>query len=134
MKKRIPKKHGEIWIEIYPGYLVSNYGRWYSIRYQKILKQYVNSSGYYRADISVNGIRKQIFTHIKVVELFGDKNGNRIPEGITSLLDNGLSIDHVDANKKHNYVSNLELVTHQENCLRRDNRLRSFGGGYKKRK
>ena len=26
-RHRLPTKRGEIWIEIYPGYLISNYGR-----------------------------------------------------------------------------------------------------------
>ena len=128
-KKRIPKKPGEIWIEIYPGYLISNYGRWYSHYYHRILKQFPNSSGYYRAWVKIDGNRKAVFTHIKVVEVFGDKNGSMIPGD--SLFGHGLSIDHVDANKKHNHYMNLELVTHRTNCLRREEniRLHSIGGG-----
>lgn len=30
-----------------------------------------------------------------------------------------LSIDHIDGNKSNNKQSNLELVTHSENCLRK---------------
>lgn len=129
--KGMRNKPGEIWVDIFPGYKLSNMGRWYSEFSKRIIKQYKNSSGYYRADLRVNGVRKMVFTHIKVVENFGDCNGNKIPEGMSSLMDNGLSIDHIDANKKHNQFSNLELVTHKENCSRRDERMRlhSFGGG-----
>lgn len=125
--KRLPRKHGEDWIEIYPGYFLSNYGRWYSTKRNQLLKQYKNSSGYLRADLRVDGKRLVVFTHIKVVEHFGDINGRKIPEYITSLFEHGLSIDHIDANKKHNYVWNLELVSHQENCIRRWKRVRSVG-------
>lgn len=129
--KGMRNKPGEIWIDVFPGkYMLSNMGRWYSIRSQKIIKQHKNSSGYYRADIYINGVRKMVFTHIKVVENFGDCNGNRIPLGMDSLIDNGLSIDHLDANKKNNQFFNLEIVTHKENCFRRDERIRlcSFEG------
>ena len=63
-----------------------------------------------------------------MVEIFGDKNGNRMPGD--TLFGYGMSIDHVDANKKHNQYTNLELVTHRTNCLRREEniRLHSVGG------
>lgn len=128
-KHRLPTKRGEIWVEFYPGYLISNYGRWWSLYYRKIIKQFPNSSGYFRACLKIDGKRKHIFTHIKVVEIFGDKNGNRMPGD--TLFGYGMSIDHVDANKKHNQYTNLELVTHRTNCLRREEniRLHSVGGG-----
>jgi hypothetical protein len=78
------------------------------------MKQFPNSSGYYRIKIGP----KQIFTHIKVVEFFGDINGMNL-DHITSLAENGLSIDHLNRNKKHNSIYNLEIVTHQVNCIRR---------------
>lgn len=83
------------------------------------MAQNQNSSGYYRAYLRIRGKYKHIFTHIKVVELFGDRNGNKIPEGATSLRELGLSIDHVNRNKKVNTVDNLEIVTHSINCKRR---------------
>ena len=122
--QRIRNKPGEVWLEIFPGqYKLSNMGRWYSIRSQKILHQYKNSSGYYRAHLVVNGEKRRIFTHIEVVARFGDCNNNKIPLN-GCLIANGLSIDHLDSNKRHNHFSNLEIVTHKENCLRREQRRR----------
>ncbi len=112
-------KKGEIWKPVDENYLLSNLGRWYSIHRQKIIKQNKNSSGYYRAYMQSGQFKKQVFTHIKVVELFGDKNGSKIPQGATSLREFGLSIDHVNRSKKNNRFDNLELVTHQENCIRK---------------
>lgn len=63
---------------------------------------------------------KKHFTHIKVVEFFGDKNGNNLDD-IDSLVEHGLSIDHIDRNKRNNAYTNLEIVTHQENCIRKYN-------------
>ena len=82
------------------------------------MKQHQNSSGYYR--VKLQG--KHSFTHIKVVEYFGDINGSNL-DNITSLFANGLSIDHIDRNKKNNTCFNLEIVTHQENCIRRSRKV-----------
>lgn len=109
----------EKWIEVYPKYYLSNYGRWYSTKTNKFLKSYLNSSGYERVQIYINHNRKFVFTHIKVVEFFGDKNGKNFPKRCKHLRAWGISIDHLDRNKHNNSYINLEIVTHQENCLRR---------------
>lgn len=119
---RLPKRPGEEWLEAYPGYYLSNLGRWYSYHFKKLIKQFPNDSGYLRATIRIGEERKHVFTHIKVVEFFGDKNGQTIKH-LNSLGENKLSIDHLDCDKTNNAFSNLELVTHQENCRRRDERI-----------
>lgn len=116
------KLPGEIFIEFSEKYALSNKGRWYSNKSKRIMKQYKNSSGYYRVKLYIGDVHKWVFTHINVVKLFGDCNNNMIPENTPSLFKKGLSIDHIDGNKKHNYVANLELVKHQENCIRRSKR------------
>lgn len=100
-------------------YILYEDGRWFSIDSGKFLKPMLNNKGYERVAIYDNHIRKYVFTHIKVVEYFGDCNGNKIPPNNGTLIELGLSIDHKDRNKHHNYKSNLELVTHQENCMRK---------------
>jgi len=107
-------KRDERWIYFDEKHLLSNLGRWYSLKHKKIMMQFPNNSGYYRVKIGT----KQIFTHIKVVEYFGDINGANLDQ-ITSLFENGLSIDHINRNKKHNTIYNLEIVTHKVNCIRR---------------
>lgn len=111
---------GETWAQLTPNYLLSNLGRWFSISRGKLLKQRPNSNGYMRVYAIMDG-KKDIFTHIKVVEAFGDRKGKRVPYG-GSLVEHGLSIDHIDGNKLNNTQSNLEIVTHIENCARRDQR------------
>lgn len=118
-------KIDEQWKKLSDGYIISNLGRVYSQKTNKFLKPNRNNSGYERVQIYINNQRKHIFVHIKVVEKFGDKNGKMIPSYIDSLTDIGLSIDHIDGRKSNNSINNLELVTHQENCLRR-----SRGYGY----
>lgn len=114
--RRLPH---EEWKQAYEGYLLSNKGRWYSQKTGRVLVQAPNSSGYYRVSLRVEGERIRPFTHIKVVELFGDKYGNRIPKNNGTLRELSLSIDHLNRNKKNNRQSNLELTTHAENCKRK---------------
>lgn len=119
--RNIRNKPGERWEILYEGYLISNKGRVYSIKRSIILKQNLNSSGYRRVTIG----KKHIFIHIKVVELFGDCKGNHLPDGET-LREFGISIDHIDGNKKNNQIENLEIVSHAENCLRRSARMKIY--------
>lgn len=114
--RRLPH---EQWAAVDENYRISNMGRWYSERKGRLLKQEPNSSGYMRATTRDDHRVKHRLTHIKVIEVFGDCKGKRLPEGITSLRELGLSIDHLDRNKRNNRQSNLEIVTHQENCLRK---------------
>lgn len=114
--RRLPH---EEWVQVYDNYCISNKGRWYSVKRRTILAQQPNSSGYMRVTTCENQTPKHRLTHIKVVEMFGDCNGKRIPCGVKSLRELGLSIDHLDRNKKNNRQSNLEIVTHKENCQRK---------------
>ena len=110
------KLSGEVFKEYCPGYLFSNLGRVYSLRNNKFLKPYPNSHGYMRVGICINSCKKNVFVHITVVHLFGDCNG-RLPE-CKELSKLGLSIDHLNRNKADNSVSNLEIISFQENCRR----------------
>lgn len=110
----IRHKKGEMWKFVGDKHLISNYGRWYSIVRMKVMKQAPNNWGYMRVKI----FKKHIFTHIKVVEMFGDLNGRDL-SNITTLNAHGLSIDHINRNKKDNRAVNLEIVTHKENCNRK---------------
>lgn len=116
--RRIP---GEIFKEFEDGYYLSNHGRFYSSKSNKILKQELNTAGYLRFRI----IRKWYLTHIKVIELFGDRFGCNLPDNSKSLIAHGLSIDHVSGDKSDNSVYNLEIVTHRENCRRREEMKRN---------
>ena len=104
--------------EFAPGYYINKSGIVYSSKVNKFLAMAINIKGYLTTTVYIDGKRKKIFNHIKVVEMFGDKNGNHIYPGLTSLLDHGISIDHVDGDKLNCRQSNLELVAHALNCQR----------------
>jgi hypothetical protein len=99
------------------GYLISNTGEVYSTKRNKKLKQFTNNKGYYRFQVYINGVRKWYFTHITVVNLFGDAKGKKMLQDAT-LKQMNWSIDHLDGDKSNNAQSNLEIVTHGKNIRR----------------
>ena len=104
------------------GYLISNYGRCYSLKTNKFLKPNLNNRGYQRFDIKYieNGriiYRKQVFAHLEVVKHFGDCNGNTISD-LEKFIDI-LNIDHRDRNKFNNRQSNLQITSARVNQLRK---------------
>ena len=90
----------------------------FSHKSDKFLLMKPNHHGYGRTEVYNNGKRKHIFNHIKVVEVHGDKFGNRIPKEAITLREIHLSIDHLDSNKFNPCRVNLELVFHSENVKR----------------
>lgn len=74
--------------------------------------------GYGRTQLFNKGFRKWVFNHIKVVEVHGDKFGNKIPKEVNTLRSIGKSIDHCDSNKMNPSKSNLELMLHCDNVQR----------------
>lgn len=105
----------EIWKDIpeYEGfYQISNLGRvkslvgWNGHEYakrEKILKQSLSTTGYYKVDLKRNGQRKSQKVHRIVAEAF-------IPK-----VDGKPYINHKDGNPINNSVDNLEWCTQKEN-------------------
>lgn len=97
---------GEVWQTIDGTnniYKVSSYGRVKSYyRKEKILSPRLNSDGYVKVAIIVNGRRKDFLVHRLVLESFYEKKDN-------------YEIDHIDGNRANNNINNLRYVTHTEN-------------------
>ena len=101
-------------LDKYKEYLISNYGRCYSIKSNMFIKPNINSNGYARFDIqhSENNkriFRKQVFAHIAVVEHFGDKFGNNFAD-LKNYIDI-INVDHRNKNKLDNRQQNLQIVS-----------------------
>ena len=98
----------EIWKDI-PGYegiyQASNLGRIRSLKYDKvrILKPRRSENGYYRVNLWLNSVVKDLTIHRLVWTSF---NG---------LIPEGLEINHRNEKKEDNSLANLELVTRKEN-------------------
>ena len=89
-------------------YLISNDGKIFSLKSNKILKQNINKkTGYYGVCVSLGGREKKklIKTHIAVAMTFVDG------------YDDGLVVNHKDGNKKNNLAENLEWITSSENRI-----------------
>lgn len=87
---------------IIPWYYVSNYGRIYSTKSEKILTPWMDSSGYYRISLTISESGKEVFTGVHKIELMS----------FYPITDPYRFIpNHKDGNKSNNYLPNLEWVT-----------------------
>ena len=87
-------------------YEVFEDGRIWSYKYKKFLKPTTMKNGYQRVWLTDNeGKQKWYYLHRVVYE---SVSGEPIPEG--------MQINHRSEVKTENMISNLELVTHKENC------------------
>lgn len=94
----------EEWVEVYEGYKISNLGRVYSTKTNKILKLYKDRYGYYYVGIRINNKLKFKKVHRLVAKAFIDNYDDR------------LQVNHKDEDKSNNKVSNLEMCNNKYNC------------------
>lgn len=107
-------------------YMISSFGRVYSLKSKKFIKLNINSCGYARAEVTyfkkINDIykriyQKQIFVHIEVVKVFGDCYGNSFNK-LKKYIDI-VNIDHINKNRLDCRQSNLQIVSFAENQRRK---------------
>lgn len=88
--------------EIFPSYYISNFG---NIKHDNnLLKKCIHSNGYEQVNIRIGNKYVTKLIHRLVAVAF-------IPNP-----DNKPCVDHIDGNKRNNYVSNLRWVTPVENA------------------
>lgn len=107
----------------FQNYLITNFGRVYSLKSRQWVKPLLNSRGYPRIDVNhyinkTRVYRKQVFVHIEVVKVFGDCLGHKFDKNQKNI--GIIEIDHLDKNVLHCSVDNLEIVSNKENIRRRD--------------
>ena len=106
--KRFEVLDGEIWVPISfnPNYKISNKGRILTTK-GTIAKPFVNNSGYLAIGLWENNRKTTKLVHILVAMHFMN-------------YDSKYDVDHIDNNKQNNDISNLQLVTHSDNCSMRN--------------
>tara|TARA_R110000822_G_scaffold268767_1_gene392101 strand:- start:13 stop:510 length:498 start_codon:yes stop_codon:yes gene_type:complete len=98
----------EKWKDIkgYEGfYQVSDIGRVKSLRYGNILKTHTSNNGYMVVNLSANTRRAKKMVHTLVAESFLNHKSTR--EKV---------VDHINNIKIDNNLSNLQIISHRENC------------------
>jgi len=90
-------------INSYPKHKISNFGRIWSLNYNKFLKVHQNYLGYTKVSLSYNKKTKKYSVH-RLVALHFIHNPKNKPV-----------VNHKDSNRKNNISSNLEWCTISEN-------------------
>jgi predicted XRE-type DNA-binding protein len=104
-------------------YLISNYGRLKSLRFNKIMKPSVQKHGYILASLTINSVVYYRYIHRLVADNFLNKiEGKEV-------------VNHKDGKKNNNYFENLEYCTDSENNRHAGiNNLKPFGTKHKNSK
>lgn len=91
-------------IKGYPNYQISNKGRVWNVRTQRMLKPSQKENGYYQINlVAINGKRKKEYIHRLIALTFID-NPNNYTE-----------VNHIDRDKGNNVLENLEWCDRKHN-------------------
>lgn len=91
-------------------YAITSCGKVWSYRSEKFLKPWTNGYGYWYVGLRKDGKVKKFRIHKLVAEAY-------IPNP-QNLED----VDHIDGNTEHNYVNNLQWMTHADNLRKAHNK------------
>ena len=91
-------------------YGITSCGRVWSYRRQKFLKPGVNNKGYLIVCLRKDGQNKMYKIHRLVAEAYLP-NPENLPQ-----------VDHIDNDKTHNYVNNLQWITNRDNVRKGRNK------------
>ncbi len=103
----------EIFIPIYGfnNYLISNYGRIYSIKYKQLIKPYIDTYGYLLINMRDNDSKYKVKKVHRLIML----NFNYFP-GCEQY-----KVNHIDGNKTNNYFNPLSPRNNLEWCTQKQN-------------
>lgn len=107
----------EIWKDVvgYEGlYQISNFGKVKSLYKNKLMKHKLDKAGYCVIGLTKDGKQKVLKVHRLVAQAFLDdfEEKDRLK----------YHVDHKDEDKQNNIASNLQMLTHFDNCFKRTGR------------
>lgn len=85
-------------------YAITSCGKVWSYKRKIFLKPHKEKGGYLRVCLCKNGSKKPYLVHRLVLETYCPVED----------MDK-LEVNHIDENKEHNYLNNLEWMSHKEN-------------------
>lgn len=109
----------EIWKQYNDNYSASSEGRFRNDKTGRILKPWrTGHKDYSYLKIGLGANRHRRRCHIVVAELFCDK----------PITDEKLEIDHINCDRFDNRASNLQFITHRDNCLKKKQHINIMSG------
>jgi hypothetical protein len=94
-------------IKDFPNYSVSNFGNIRNDKTGRVLKQQIDTQGYYKVSLYSDGNSYKKYVHHLVGTMF-------IPNP-----ENKKCIGHINNNRLNNNIENLRMVSYNENCMNR---------------
>lgn len=88
-----------------PNYCITRCGKVFSLKSDRFLKPFSDTSGYQYIECYEYGCKKKFAIHRLVAIAFLENNENK------------KEVNHKDGDKTNNHVDNLEWVTPSENCV-----------------
>ena len=87
-------------------YAVTSCGKIWSYRSKKFLKPKKNSTGYLQVNLCKDGSKKTVHVHRMVADAY------LLPPSKDMV---NPTVDHIDGNKEHNYINNLQWLSNADN-------------------
>ena len=92
-------------------YGITSCGKVWSYKYKKFLKPYTGgNNGYFKVRLFKDNGEKQYYVHRLVAEAYLP-NPENLPQ-----------VDHIDNDKTHNYLNNLQWITNRDNNRKSKNK------------
>ena len=91
-------------------YAVTSCGKVWSYRRKKFLEPSATRTGYLQVSLHKDGKIKNYLIH-RLVAMAYIPNPENLPQ-----------VDHIDGNKTHNYLNNLQWITNRDNCRKSNNK------------
>ena len=100
----------------FPKYLIDENGTIYGTKNNIVMKAVLNRGGYEKICLRDDTGKKHLKSvHHLVLSAFNEPEYRRLKDSYVKGQNDYLVVNHIDSNRTNNHISNLEVVTQQEN-------------------